>query len=81
MLLLLSRCGDGTRNDFSTFCPIAMISVQKFRKQFSAAQTKEIRGHQKLVATLAWNPDGKKLASGSADHTIRIHTLERTVNI
>ncbi|KAG5438483.1 hypothetical protein PCANB_002587 [Pneumocystis canis] len=39
---------------------------------FSLQRTKTIRGHSELVKTLDWNCSGSRIASGSADHTVRI---------
>lgn len=34
------------------------------------------RGHTQLVTTLAWSPDGTRIASGSADRTVQIWQAE-----
>lgn len=34
--------------------------------------SREIRGHKGIVTCLAWNADGSRLASASADHTVRV---------
>ncbi|CCJ30390.1 unnamed protein product [Pneumocystis jirovecii] len=39
---------------------------------FSLQRTRTIRGHSDIVKTLGWNCSGSRLASGSADHTLRI---------
>src|SRR5207245_7209501 len=38
----------------------------------SGTQLKKLQGHANEVACVAFSPDGKRLASGSADHTILI---------
>ncbi|MBL8797623.1 MAG: caspase family protein [Planctomycetia bacterium] len=37
--------------------------------------TQVLRGHRHIITTVAISPDGKRLASGSVDRTIRIHDL------
>lgn len=44
---------------------------------FSMQRTKTMRGHNDLVKTLGWNCTGSRLASGSADHTLRIWNPEK----
>ena len=42
---------------------------------WNAATGKEVttmRGHDGSVVTLAWSPDGKWLATGSADRSVRV---------
>jgi WD domain, G-beta repeat len=34
------------------------------------------RGHSKAVHAVAWSPDGKRIASGSADHTVQVWDAE-----
>jgi WD40 repeat protein len=36
------------------------------------ASLTELVGHKRYVGALAWSPDGRTLASGSSDHTIRL---------
>lgn len=41
------------------------------------SKSKTYIGHKKKVHTLDWNCSGQKLASGSADYTIRVRQLDR----
>jgi len=36
-----------------------------------------LRGHEQEVSSLAWAPDGSKLASGSLDHSVRLWNLNQ----
>ncbi|HJT55153.1 MAG TPA: helix-turn-helix domain-containing protein [Ktedonobacteraceae bacterium] len=37
------------------------------------------RGHSDLVTSVVWSPDGKRIASGSYDHTVQVwHALSRS---
>ncbi|BCM89631.1 hypothetical protein IAD21_01478 [Abditibacteriota bacterium] len=38
-------------------------------------RTSTLRGHKEGVNVVVWSPDGKRLASGSADHTVKIWQL------
>ena len=43
------------------------------KEKFSKLTTKELTGHKKRVYTVDWNCRGNKIASGSADSTIRVN--------
>ena len=40
---------------------------------------REIVGHRKSIRSVAWNVAGRKLASGSVDHTARVYDVEHGV--
>ncbi len=40
-----------------------------------------LKGHKDTVASLAWSPDGLRLASGSHDHTARLWLLNSTQSV
>ncbi|CAJ0847276.1 8439_t:CDS:2 [Entrophospora sp. SA101] len=42
------------------------------KEYFENSRTKLLIGHTKTVRTVAWNCDGRKLASGSVDKTVRL---------
>ncbi|CAG8485648.1 16686_t:CDS:2 [Acaulospora morrowiae] len=42
------------------------------KEYFEKCRTKILMGHTKTVRTVAWNCDGRKLASGSVDKTVRL---------
>lgn len=50
-------------------------------KLFSDSKIKEYRGHREKVHTVAWNCDGRRLASGSVDKTARIWTPHRGTDV
>lgn len=50
-------------------------------KMFENSKIRECRGHKEKVHTVAWNCDGRKLASGSVDKTARVWTPHRGVGI
>ena len=41
----------------------------------SARQTAILTGHTNYVMSVAWSPDGKTLATGSLDDTVRLWTV------
>lgn len=47
---------------------------------FKHLYSRDFVGHKKKVHSVAWNCEGKKLASGSVDQTVRIWPVESTVN-
>jgi THO complex subunit 3 len=53
------------------------MEVTRVKKLFSSATIKEFRGHKRQVHSVGWNLDGKRLASGSVDHTARVFAVER----
>lgn len=71
--------------DYMTWSPdgrrLAMIVfMDKTVRVWHVAAGKEerFRGHKAPVITIAWSPNGKQLASGSYDRTIRIWDLIKT---
>ena len=38
-----------------------------------------LKGHTNSILSLAYSPDGKRLASGSADHTIKLWDVEKGI--
>ncbi|KAL1916430.1 uncharacterized protein VTP21DRAFT_5621 [Calcarisporiella thermophila] len=55
--------------------------LQRVHKSFSNRTTKEYRGHKSKVHTVHWNCEGRKLASGSVDKTVRIWTPDRGTDV
>ena len=50
-------------------------SMQSYFK--SNGKTREFAAHSSKVHSVAWNCDGRKLASGSYDKTVNVFHLER----
>ena len=52
-----------------------MISplITNSKEYFTRLNSKEFSGHKKKVYSVAWNFNGSKLASGSADSNIRVY--------
>lgn len=47
---------------------------------FDSSKIRECKGHKEKVHTVAWNSDGRKLASGSVDKTARVWSPHRGVS-
>ncbi|KAI8377876.1 WD40-repeat-containing domain protein [Radiomyces spectabilis] len=58
--------------------PITKDQVQSMIKH---SKIREYKGHKEKVHTVAWNSDGRKLASGSVDKTARVWTPHRGTDI
>ncbi|KAF0378176.1 WD40 repeat-like protein [Gigaspora margarita] len=52
--------------------PVPQGPTDDPEKYFEKCRTKFLMGHTKTVRTVAWNCDGRKLASGSVDKTVRL---------
>ncbi|KAI7877754.1 WD40 repeat-like protein [Lichtheimia hyalospora FSU 10163] len=57
------------------------ITSSEMRTMFSKHKLREYKGHKEKVHTVAWNSDGRKLASGSVDKTARVWTPHRGTDI
>jgi len=57
--------------DFVTLCT-GIISVQTDNVNYYGGLLMSLTGHSKEVSSIAYSPDGRLLASGSHDHTVRI---------
>ncbi|CAO3599280.1 unnamed protein product [Absidia cylindrospora] len=60
---------------------IIIDTTTMMRKMFSHSKIKEYKGHKEQVHTVAWNCDGRRLASGSVDKTARIWIPHRGTDI
>lgn len=58
---------------------MAADQSNQVNKMFDNSKIRECRGHKEKVHTVAWNCDGRKLASGSVDKTARVWTPHRGV--
>ena len=61
------------------YCRPAMAAfVENTRKYFNSNnRVKELQAHSAKVHSVAWNSDGKRLASGSYDKTVNVFVLDR----
>ncbi|SAM03480.1 hypothetical protein [Absidia glauca] len=57
------------------------ITQEDMQKMFSQSKIKEYKGHKEQVHTVAWNCDGRRLASGSVDKTARVWIPHRGTDI
>jgi THO complex subunit 3 len=53
--------------------------INQKKNYLKNSNTKELIGHKKKIHTVAWNNNGKKLASGSVDQTISIWSVENRI--
>ncbi|KAI8332062.1 WD40-repeat-containing domain protein [Chlamydoabsidia padenii] len=59
----------------------ATITQEDMQKMFTHSKNKEYKGHKEQVHTVAWNCDGRRLASGSVDKTARVWIPHRGTDI
>jgi len=59
------------------YCNIVILKAEPLKYE----QTTVLSGHNDLVLSIAWSPDGNKLASGSYDHSIKIWDVKTSENI
>ena len=59
------------RNQFKRCIPNWLVRLPKVQENWSPA-LQTLKGHSDIVSTITFSQDGKLLASGSFDHTIRI---------
>ncbi|KAI8075296.1 WD40-repeat-containing domain protein [Gongronella butleri] len=57
------------------------VSKNDMRDMFQASRIKEYKGHKEKVHSVAWNCDGRRLASGSVDKTARVWIPHRGTDI
>eukprot|EP00026_Physarum_polycephalum_P009287 Phypoly_transcript_09405.p1 GENE.Phypoly_transcript_09405~~Phypoly_transcript_09405.p1 ORF type:complete len:355 (+),score=41.64 Phypoly_transcript_09405:188-1252(+) len=51
-------------------------NLEQAKKHFSEYKTRDLIGHKKKIHSVAWNCNGRKLASGSVDQTVRVWNIE-----
>lgn len=56
------------------------LEVTKASAYLSTLKSRDLRGHRDKVHTVSWNCEGRRLASGSLDRTVRIWTPERSLD-
>lgn len=56
-------------------------SVDTRSADFNGYGLRDLSGHRKKVNTVAWNSDGRRLASGAADKCIRVWTVEPSCGV
>ncbi len=69
-----------SQNDFfqarsPTACNRRRRRLLKIWSLNSEIPVADLKGHGQWVTSIAFTPDGEKLASGSADHTVRVWSL------
>lgn len=74
---------DHVSSFFSLYCisdTFFLIMSFQVNKMFDSSKIRECKGHKEKVHTVAWNCDGRKLASGSVDKTARVWSPHRGVS-
>ena len=56
----------------SKFCIISIANTVYLPTPLKRSKVAAVSGHSHWVLSVAWSPDGTKLASGSRDQTVRI---------
>ncbi|KAG0164674.1 hypothetical protein DFQ28_000130 [Apophysomyces sp. BC1034] len=57
------------------------VTKDEMQTKFHNSKIKEYKGHKEKVHTVAWNSDGRRLASGSVDKTARVWIPHRGTDI
>src|SRR5260370_36037715 len=63
------------RKEFRSLVWLCLISSFVPLSGAKAQSPRTFRGHSAWISSLAYSPDGKQLASGSADKTVKIWTI------
>ena len=63
-------------SEAKTAFPNHAAGVESLQKQFKQMQKRELRGHSKKVHSVGWSSDGRRLASGSVDMTVKIWNID-----
>jgi WD40 repeat protein len=50
--------------------------INHLQSQFSKSTVKSFQAHNSKIHSVAWNVDGKRLASGSTDKTVAVFAFE-----
>ncbi|KAL2911946.1 hypothetical protein HK105_208556 [Polyrhizophydium stewartii] len=53
-------------------------AVSRFRAGADKTESRELRAHTERIKSAAWNKEGRKLASCSADKSVRIWSIDRS---
>jgi WD40 repeat protein len=68
----LSFSPDGTTLALGTFVPYSSAGEVKLIQVADGSEGSVLTGHENAVTAVAYAPDGKLLASGSADRSVRL---------
>jgi THO complex subunit 3 len=52
------------------------VQLYQLQNSMKNATVKTVSGHNSKIHSVAWNVDGRRLASGSTDKTVAVFTFE-----